>query len=542
MERITAKEVTSMMEAVAAVYEKKGDCVDKKEKGAHNCAKKVCHEEYGEGECIFGQHAVPDENGFVSHYDVQFEHGIVENVSVEDLEILISENHPTAEGHRYEGEVVDENVFNYLGDKFKKGADQIKGFFSSGSGQDPNRAFSGRGAGRASFRDSNIPADSNIKQSGGGSNQGDAEPQTQTQPQPQKPQLTDQQKVRAEYDRLRKKDPKTGKVMGSPEDLKKAAAYGMAMSKAGAANKDFSGYKSAADLDKAKSDAKSNAGPGGYEIPADARPIKSATPAAKPAATSTAKPAATSTAKPAATPAARPSTAQVRGREAMMAAQRNRAAKPAATPAVKAPATPAAAKPAGSIAQRLQAIRDMRAASQSRIAAQGGTPATPAANPTPKSSPPSTTGATTTPTAKPVAKVDNKKQSLKNGDPMERMTGKGAASLMDSYSKVYEERESTLQDTVDRVTKAGQSVLKNLGVPINTTKRGTVTKAEQEKRIQQNNSADLFDIIKGHFIEEGLTEEEALSKMLDLTDEERTEILEGSCGSKKKKKSKKGGY
>ena len=44
------------------------------------------------------------------------------------------------------------------------------------------------------------------------------------------------------------------------------------------------------------------------------------------------------------------------------------------------------------------------------------------------------------------------------------------------------------------------------------------------------------------FIEEGLTEEEALAKMLDLTDEERTEIIEGSCGSKKKKKSKKGGY
>ena len=52
--------------------------------------------------------------------------------------------------------------------------------------------------------------------------------------------------------------------------------------------------------------------------------------------------------------------------------------------------------------------------------------------------------------------------------------------------------------------------------------------------------ADLFDIIKGHFIEEGLTEEEALAKMFDLTDEERTEIIEGSCGSKKK--SKKGGY
>ena len=111
MERITPKQAQSMMEALAAVYEKKGDCVDKKEKGAHNCAKKVCHEEYGEGECIFGQHAVPDENGFVSHYDVQFEHGIVENVSVEDLEILEAHSHPTAEGHRYyEGETISEMV------------------------------------------------------------------------------------------------------------------------------------------------------------------------------------------------------------------------------------------------------------------------------------------------------------------------------------------------------------------------------------------------------------------------------------------------
>ena len=253
-----------------------------------------------------------------------------------------------------------------------------------------------------------------LPQSGGG-NQG----QGSTTP---KPQLTDQQKVRAEYDRLRKKDPKTGKVMGSPEDLKKAAAYGMAMSKAGAANKDFSGYKSAADLDKAKSDAKSPA-----------------------------------------------------------PAQRT------------------------SIAQRLQAIRDMRAAAQSRIAAQGGTPATSAAKPKPKVAPPpvpSTTGTSTTPTTK---------QQLKNGDPMERMTGKGAQSLKESYNAVYEER--TEEDAVPG------------------------------KPSYHKDDVDFFDIIKGHFIEEGLTEEEALAKMLDLTDEERTEIIEGSCGSmKKKKKSRKGGY
>ena len=107
-----AKDVRTLMEAYASVYEgygkkKKGDCVSKSEKGDHNCAKKVCHEEYGQGECIFGQHAVPDENGFVSHYDVQFEHGIVENVSVEDLQILEAHPHPS-EGHHYEGETISE--------------------------------------------------------------------------------------------------------------------------------------------------------------------------------------------------------------------------------------------------------------------------------------------------------------------------------------------------------------------------------------------------------------------------------------------------
>ena len=56
-----------------------------------------------------------------------------------------------------ETEVVDENVLNYLGDKFKKGADQIKGFLAPGAGVNPNRAMSARGAGRAAFGDSNVP-------------------------------------------------------------------------------------------------------------------------------------------------------------------------------------------------------------------------------------------------------------------------------------------------------------------------------------------------------------------------------------------------
>ena len=35
----------------------------KKGKGKHDCAKHVVKEGWGEGVCIHGQHATPDENG-----------------------------------------------------------------------------------------------------------------------------------------------------------------------------------------------------------------------------------------------------------------------------------------------------------------------------------------------------------------------------------------------------------------------------------------------------------------------------------------------
>ena len=55
---------------------------------------------------------------------------------------------------------------------------------------------------------------------------------------------------------------------------------------------------------------------------------------------------------------------------------------------------------------------------------------------------------------------------------------------------------------------------------------------ENAKNVEYyKDDADLFDIIKGHFIEEGLTEEEALAKMLDLTDEERTQIIESMASA-----------
>tara|TARA_B100000902_G_scaffold343293_1_gene347870 strand:+ start:5189 stop:6145 length:957 start_codon:yes stop_codon:yes gene_type:complete len=100
-----AKKFISIKEAYASIYEQKGkeedkkekDCVDKSEKGAHNCAKKVCHEEFGEGNCVFGEHAEPDRYGFVSHYDVLFEHGVEKGVPVDEMRVLTMEAHP---GHK----------------------------------------------------------------------------------------------------------------------------------------------------------------------------------------------------------------------------------------------------------------------------------------------------------------------------------------------------------------------------------------------------------------------------------------------------------
>ena len=43
-------------------------------------------------------------------------------------------------------------------------------------------------------------------------------------------------------------------------------------------------------------------------------------------------------------------------------------------------------------------------------------------------------------------------------------------------------------------------------------------------------STDLFDIVKGHLMSEGLSEEDALKKMLEMTEEEKAEIVEMNAG------------
>ena len=59
----------------------------------HMCAKNVMHEKFGRGECLYGMHAEPDENGHVSHYDIMFNHGIEKNMPISECEVLYERQH-----------------------------------------------------------------------------------------------------------------------------------------------------------------------------------------------------------------------------------------------------------------------------------------------------------------------------------------------------------------------------------------------------------------------------------------------------------------
>jgi hypothetical protein len=62
----------------------------------HDCATHVEHAEFGEGRCIPEMHTIEEISegvGYVTHYDIMFEHGIEQNIPVESLRILASEEH-----------------------------------------------------------------------------------------------------------------------------------------------------------------------------------------------------------------------------------------------------------------------------------------------------------------------------------------------------------------------------------------------------------------------------------------------------------------
>lgn len=59
----------------------------------HDCAITVNHPEWGLGKPVYESHAIPDEDGNVEWYDVQFKHGIEEKVPAVDMEIMMTEKH-----------------------------------------------------------------------------------------------------------------------------------------------------------------------------------------------------------------------------------------------------------------------------------------------------------------------------------------------------------------------------------------------------------------------------------------------------------------
>ena len=59
----------------------------------HDCATVVEHPEFGKGKPIVNSHAIPDDEGNVEWYDVQFKHGIEEKVMASDMKIISESQH-----------------------------------------------------------------------------------------------------------------------------------------------------------------------------------------------------------------------------------------------------------------------------------------------------------------------------------------------------------------------------------------------------------------------------------------------------------------
>ena len=82
---------------------------------------------------------------------------------------------------------------------------------------------------------------------------------------------------------------------------------------------------------------------------------------------------------------------------------------------------------------------------------------------------------------------------IMNMNPGEEETMKAMTSSSAKMAATCEETEQLdeflgpeAQKRVDRLTKSGQNLMKRLGVDINTTPRGTTTKADQDAKINQN--------------------------------------------------------
>ena len=84
----------------------------------HDCATVVEHPEWGKGKPILNSHAMPDDNGNVEWYDVQFKHGIERKVYAKDMVIEAHNGHEAAMPKTKEGLYA---AMNGMMKKMKKG-------------------------------------------------------------------------------------------------------------------------------------------------------------------------------------------------------------------------------------------------------------------------------------------------------------------------------------------------------------------------------------------------------------------------------------
>ena len=430
MERLTGKDAKLMMEALAAVYEKKGDCVDKDKKTKHNCAKNVCSEQWGEGTCVPEHHTLL-EDGTVTHYDVVFEHGLERMVPIQELEVLVTEMHEHASmegGHIDEG-IADDPRFGVVGQAARLGQKMF---------------------GNASQRNSAVSYERSVndltKSRGGGNVAQGADGKAITAAQ-----------IAAQTKKRRLADPKYKPGQGVDSGAKPGSG----------------GTRPATPSNNAVASRPSAPAP----APARDR-MANASKEDRMAAFAKANP------KLAARQAERDRT---RGTSAttnpLMKDMKSRMPAPktgsGSTPAPA--AAGAAIKPGANAAGSMKpgaaaanaAARTSTAAGKSSGAAAGSMKS----------------GTAGSPAAQAAAGAPNRKEDLFTGKPIQKKSGGSSA---------------------------GQSV----GKTKDMMKKG-------KDAIFKKEDLDVFDTVKEYLIGEGATEEEALQQMLTLTDEQRTEILEG---------------
>lgn len=82
----------------SSLHKESADLDDKNVSKAlkHDCATHIVHEKWGSGQCIPGMHTIVETSegeGFVTHYDILFNHGIEEDVSVKEIKIIKEKHH-----------------------------------------------------------------------------------------------------------------------------------------------------------------------------------------------------------------------------------------------------------------------------------------------------------------------------------------------------------------------------------------------------------------------------------------------------------------